>query len=66
MPYSGSDSDNGSQIDKAFDLYVKLHAKNLGDNQIELVKRDEGPASGTNARTVATELITNDKVKLLA
>jgi len=66
LPYSGSDSDNGSQIDKAFDLYVKLHAKNLGDNQIELVKRDEGPASGANARTVVTELITNDKVKLLA
>jgi branched-chain amino acid transport system substrate-binding protein len=66
LPYSGSDSDNGSQIDKAFDLYVKLHAKNLGNNQIELVKRDEGPASGANARTVVTELITNDKVKLLA
>jgi len=65
LPYSGSDSDNGSQIDKAFDLYVKLHAKDLGDNKIELVKRDEGPPSGANARTVATELITNDKVKLL-
>jgi branched-chain amino acid transport system substrate-binding protein len=66
LPYSGSDSDNGYQIDKAFDLYVKLHAKDLGDNKIELVKRDEGPASGVNARTVVTELITKDKVKLLA
>jgi branched-chain amino acid transport system substrate-binding protein len=66
LPYSGSDSDNGSQIDKAFDLYIKLHAKNLGDNQIELIKRDEGPPSGTNARAVVTELITNDKVKLIA
>jgi branched-chain amino acid transport system substrate-binding protein len=66
LPYSGSDSDNGSQIDKAFDLYVKLHAKDLGDKKIELIKRDEGPPSGANARTVVTELITNDKVKLLA
>ena len=66
LPYSGPNSDNGSQVDKAFDLYVKLHAKDLGDNKIELVKRDEGPPSGANARTVATELITNDKVKLLA
>jgi branched-chain amino acid transport system substrate-binding protein len=66
LPYSGPNSDLGNQVDKAFDLYVKLHAKDLGDNKIELVKRDEGPASGANARTVVTELITNDKVKLLA
>jgi branched-chain amino acid transport system substrate-binding protein len=66
LPYSGPNSDLGAQVDRAFDLYVKLHAKDLGDNKIELVKRDEGPASGANARTVVTELITNDKVKLLA
>jgi branched-chain amino acid transport system substrate-binding protein len=66
LPYSGPNSDLGNQIDKAFDLYVKLHAKDLGDNKIELLKRDEGPASGANVRTVVTELITNDKVKLLA
>ena len=65
LPYSGPNSDLGNQIDKAFDLYVKLHAKDLGNNKIELIKRDEGPPSGANARTVATELITNDKVKLL-
>jgi branched-chain amino acid transport system substrate-binding protein len=65
LPYSGANSDLGNQIDKAFDLYVKLHAKDLGDNKIELVKRDEGPPSGVNARTVVTELITNEKVKLL-
>ena len=66
LPYSGANSDLGNQVDKAFDLYVKLHAKDLGDNKIELIKRDEGPPSGANARTVVTELITNDKVKLLA
>src|SRR5271168_151284 len=66
LPYSGPNSDLGAQIDKAYDLYLELHAKDLGDNKIELIKRDEGPASGANARTVITELITNDKVKLLA
>jgi branched-chain amino acid transport system substrate-binding protein len=65
LPYSGTNSDLGNQIDKAFDLYVKLHAKDLGNNKIELIKRDEGPPSGANARTVVTELITNDKVKLV-
>ncbi len=66
LPYSGPNSDLGDQIDKAYDLYLKLHAKDLGDYKIQLIKRDEGPASGANARTVVTELITNDKVKLLA
>ena len=65
LPYSGVNADLGNQIDKAFDLYVKLHAKDLGDNKIELVKRDEGPPSGANARSVVTQLITEDKVKLL-
>ena len=66
LPYSGPNADLGNQVDKAFDLYVKLHAKDLGDNTIELVKRDEGPASGATARTVVTELITSEKVKLIA
>jgi branched-chain amino acid transport system substrate-binding protein len=66
LPYTATDSDNGYQIDKAFDLYLKLHAKELGDDKIELLRRDEGPPSGANARTVVTELITNDKVKLIA
>ena len=52
LPYSGPNSDLGAQVDRAFDLYVKLHAKDFGDNKIELVKRDEGPASGANASTV--------------
>lgn len=66
LPYSGVNADLGNQIDKAFDLYVKLHAKDLGDNTIQLIKRDEGPPSGANARSVVTQLITNDKVKLIA
>src|SRR5580700_10006368 len=66
LPYSGPNADLGIQVDRAYDLYLKLHAKDLGDHKIELIKRDEGPASGANARTVVTELITNDKVKLLA
>jgi branched-chain amino acid transport system substrate-binding protein len=65
LPYSGVNADLGNQIDKAFDLYVKLHAKDIAPLQVELVKRDEGPPSGANAKTVVTELITNDKVNIL-
>src|SRR6202045_231010 len=66
LSFSGVNADLGNQIDKAFDLYVKLHAKDIEPHKIELVKRDEGPPSGAEAKTAATELITRDKVKLLA
>jgi branched-chain amino acid transport system substrate-binding protein len=65
VPFSGANADLGHQMHKAFDLYVKLHAKDIAPHQIELIKRDEGPPTGAVAKTVATELITNDKVKLL-
>jgi branched-chain amino acid transport system substrate-binding protein len=65
LSFSGVNADLGNQIDKAFDLYVKLHAKDIEPHKIELIKRDEGPPSGAEAKTAATELITRDKVKLL-
>ena len=65
LPYSGANADLGHQIDKAFDLYVKLHASDIAPFQVEMIKRDEGPPTGAQAKTVATELITNDKVPLL-
>ncbi len=34
-------------------------------NKVEIIKRDEGPPTGAVAKTVATELITNDKVQIL-
>jgi len=50
---------------KAIDLFMKLHGKDLAPHTVELIKRDEGPPSGASAKTVATELITRDKVKLI-
>src|SRR5215469_6035153 len=65
LPFSGVNADLGDAQIKAFDLYMKLHAKDLEPYKLEIVKRDEGPPSGANAKTVATELITLDKVKLI-
>ena len=65
LPFSGANADLGHQIDKAFDLYVKLHAKDIAPNKIEIIKRDEGPPTGAQAKQVTTELITNDKVDLV-
>ncbi len=65
LPFSGPNADLGHQIDKAFDLYVKLHAKDIAPNKVQLIKRDEGPPTGAQAKRVTTELITNDKVQIL-
>jgi branched-chain amino acid transport system substrate-binding protein len=65
LPFTGVNADLGNQIDKAFELYVKLHSKDIAPHKVELIKRDEGPPTGAQAKTVATELITNDKVKIL-
>ena len=65
VPFSGANADLGHQMDKAFDLYIKLHAKDIAPYKVELVKRDEGPPTGAVAKTVTTELITNDKVQIL-
>ncbi|MEI9803701.1 MAG: ABC transporter substrate-binding protein [Pseudolabrys sp.] len=65
LPYSGSIADLGEVQDKAIDLYMKLHGRDIAPHTVEIVKRDEGPPSGANARTAATELITRDKVNLI-
>ena len=66
LPYSGVNADLGDVMEKAIDLYVKEHGTTVGPHKIELIKRDEGPASGAQAKTVATELITRDKVQMIA
>jgi branched-chain amino acid transport system substrate-binding protein len=65
LPFSGANADLGHQIDKAFDLYIKLHATDIAPYKVDIVKRDEGPPTGALAKTVTTELITNDKVQIV-
>lgn len=65
LPFSGPNADLGHQIDRAFDLYIKLHANDIAPHKVEIVKRDEGPPTGALAKSVGTELIVNDKVKIL-
>jgi branched-chain amino acid transport system substrate-binding protein len=65
LPFSGVSADLGDAQVKGVDLYVKLHAKGLEPYKLDIIKREEGPPSGAIAKTVATELITIDKVKLI-
>jgi riboflavin synthase len=43
LPFSGANADLGHQIDKAFDLYVKLHANDIAPHKVTIVKRDDLP-----------------------
>ena len=52
------------QIDRGIEQYLKLHP--VKGNKITLVKRDVKDPSGANARTVVQELLTQDKVDVLA
>jgi branched-chain amino acid transport system substrate-binding protein len=65
LPFAGVNADLGDASKKGFDLYLKLHANDIAPHKVEIVERDEGPPSGANAKTVATELITRDKVNII-
>jgi branched-chain amino acid transport system substrate-binding protein len=65
LPFAGVNADLGDASKKGFDLYLKLHAKDILPHKVEVVERDEGPPSGANAKTVATELVTRDKVNII-
>lgn len=65
LPFAGVNADLGDAQKKGFDLYLKLHAKDILPHTVQIIERDEGPPSGANAKTVATELITRDHVNIM-
>ena len=66
LTFSGVNAEYGDQILRAMNLYMKEHPTAAGDNKIELIKRDSKNPSGTVAKTEVQELITRDKVDMLA
>lgn len=64
--FSGTNATFGKLMKDAADLYIKEHAKDIAPHTVELIVRDDtGPAPDV-ARRLAQELITRDKVNLLA
>jgi branched-chain amino acid transport system substrate-binding protein len=64
LPYTGIGAEFAQLIERGMEQYLKLHpAKGY---KITLVKRDVKDPSGANARTVVQELLTQDKVDVLA
>ncbi len=66
MTYSGVNAEYGEQITRAMELYLKLHPEATGGHRIELIKRDSKNPGGAVAKTLAQELVTRDKVDMLA
>jgi len=66
LPYSGANAQLGQQLDRGMELYRKLHPDALAGHQIELIKRDSTGPKPDVAKRLAQELITRDKVDMLA
>jgi len=65
--YSGPFAQAGDELDKGLRLYIKEHEKDLPPGvKIELVVRDDTGPNPDVAKRLAQELITREKVQLLA
>src|SRR5580658_602284 len=65
--YSGPLAAGGDQLERGISLYMKLHEKDLPPGvKIELIRRDDTGPNPEVAKRLAQELITRDKVQLLA
>ena len=66
LTYSGGAAEFGQQVDRGMNLYMKNHAQDLGSHEIELIKRDSKRPGGDIAKNAVQQLITRDKVDILA
>ena len=62
---SGSNASLGDNMDKAVQLYVKLHEQDLKPIQVEVIRRDTGGPNPDVAKRLAQELIVRDHVSVL-
>ncbi len=66
LTYSGRDAALGEQIDRAINLFVKLHASELPPGvKVELIKRDDTGVNPALAKRLAQELVLRDQVQIL-
>ncbi|HEX2648351.1 MAG TPA: ABC transporter substrate-binding protein [Burkholderiales bacterium] len=66
LPYSGVGAEFGQQVDRGMQTYLKLNPNAFGPYKVELIKRDSKSPSGADAKTAVQELITQEKVDILA
>jgi branched-chain amino acid transport system substrate-binding protein len=64
LPYTGVGAELAQQIDRGLELYLKLNP--VKPYKITLIKRDARNPGGADARTVVQELLTQNRVDVLA
>ena len=66
MAYSGQFADTAAQMDNGIKLYVKQHGDTVAGKKIEFIRRDTRGPNPDVAKRLAQELVTNDKVDIIA
>ncbi len=66
LTYSGGAASFGEQIDRGMNLYLKQHPEAFGGHTVKLIKRDSKRPGGDIAKNAVQELITRERVDILA
>jgi branched-chain amino acid transport system substrate-binding protein len=66
LPYTGIGAEFGQLVDRGMELYLKLNADKVKPYKITLIKRDVKNPGGADAKIAVQELLTQDKVDVLA
>jgi branched-chain amino acid transport system substrate-binding protein len=66
LPFTGIGAEFAQQIDRGMEMYLKLNADKVKPYKIVLVKRDAKNPGGADAKIATQELLTQDKVDVLA
>jgi len=65
-PYSGQFADAATQQDDAIKLFLKQNGDMVAGKKIEIIRKDVGGINPPVAKRLAQELVTRDKVDILA
>lgn len=66
LPFSGQFADFAAQLDNGIKLYMKQKGDTVAGRKIEIIRKDSGGVAPDVATRLAQELVTRDKVDILA
>jgi branched-chain amino acid transport system substrate-binding protein len=66
LPYTGIGAEFAQLVDRGMELYIKLNADKVKPYKITLIKRDVKNPAGADAKIQVQELLTQEKVDILA
>lgn len=66
LPYTGVGAELTQQTERGMELYLKLNPDQVKPYKITLIKRDSKAPNGAEAKVAVQELLTQDKVDVIA